>query len=211
METLRNEPVILTGNSPIGSGGGYGSSGDLLSTILAASLIGGGIGGFNRGYAPATVDMGTLLTEKSNGDTRRDVKESESEIRESIHQNSHNTSSEFRGLEGRLASIDKEALASRYESQIASKDATVYLDGRIDTQTSQLRDQVNCFSNGVDRQFVDLRYEIQRGLQDIKDREMAREIADLRRDKEAAERQNQSQSIVNALLSVLRPGTVPTP
>lgn len=200
MESLRNEPIVF-GGSPAGMGGGSGDS--LVSALVVSSLLGrNGVNGSGAGFAD-------FINEKSVGEARRDIKDSESEIRESIHNQTMHSSSEFRALDGRLASIDKEAVSARYESQIAAKDAQYSLTNKIDCETGLIKNQLGYIQTNVDKQFSDLKTDLFRSLTAIRERELNDEIQSLRREREFLAKENQTNEIVKQVLSVLRPGTTP--
>lgn len=180
MESLSSDPVIMAGNAPVGGGTGGFGGGDFLSAFLLASLVGGR--GFGANYSgPALVEMSALLNEKAIGDTRRDVADSTSEIRESIHNQSLATSHEFRGVDNRLTDVALESLRGKYEGIIASMHSTNQLEGKVDRETNRLSRENREIQTSMDRQFCDLKHDMQAGFNDLEKREMQREIDTLRR------------------------------
>lgn len=182
MESLRNEPVIMSGNGGMGYPGGN-SGGDLLTPLLFASMLGGGLGA-NRGYGyagPALVEASALYTQQGLADARRDTKDSESEIRETLHTNALANASEFRSLDREISTLGRENLAGRYENQLATKDMAFQLTNKVDRETDSLRRLA--FENKVDtdKQFCDLRHQISDSINNLEKREMQREIDTLRR------------------------------
>lgn len=176
MDSLSNEPVILSGNSPVG---GYSDS----SIWSLGQLINNN-----------AVHTAALFNEKSVADARRDVKEAESEIRQSIHAQSLGNSTEFRGIDAKLFQLEKESVSSKYEAQIASKDATLALRDKVDAEMKQVNSKLDCLMNSFDRQLTALR-----------ERDLYQEINALKRDKESLEKKAQSDVIINTIVGALKP------
>jgi hypothetical protein len=211
MDTLRNEPVILTGNGGMGPGyaGGY-HGGDFLSTILAASLL-GGAAGYGKGYyQPALVEASALSTHKELSDTRSDIKEVESEIRETLHTQTLATASEARNFDSRLAAIDKSSVESKYEGIIAAKDAQTALHNKIDRENDASRRQIFEFQVGTDKQFAAIQNQINEKFNEVKIGQLQDEIRDLRRSNDFLQQRDQTASIVKAVLEAIK-STTPTP
>lgn len=209
METLRNEPVILTGNGGMPSGGGTGS-GDFLGTVLAASLLGGaGLG--NRGYyQPALVEASALSTHKELSDTRSDIKSVESEIRETLHSQALGNSAEARNFDARLAAIDKSAVEGKYEGIISSKDAQYQLHNKLDRESDNSRKQMFDFQVNTDKQFSILQNQINDKFNEVRVGQMQDQINDLRRSNDFLVQRDQTASIVKAVVEAIK-ATTPTP
>jgi hypothetical protein len=179
MESLRSDAVMMSGNAPLGGGGyGYGDNG-LTSGLLLAGLLGGGLGG-NRYQGPGLVEASALYNQQAIGETRRDVKDSESEIRETLHLNTLSNHSEFRALDREISLLGRESLASGYEGKLATKDMTFDLLNKVDRETDSLRRQNFNDKVDTDKQFSILRQDMFNGLAAIEKREMQREIDSLR-------------------------------
>jgi hypothetical protein len=208
MDKLQSTEPVIIASSPtptvIAPSTGYGESG-LLSTIVTASLLGGGAWGAGRYNQEALVSQGTVDLLQASNDTRRDVKDSESEVREYIHTHNSAVATQFQLLGDKVHSIDKEAQAARYESQIAVKDAVTSLTAKIDCESNALRNQISCFENKLDKDLTQFRFETERNFAEVAERELKAEIRELKREKEAADRAVQSNDIITRILAVLNP------
>lgn len=210
METLRNEPVILTGNGGMnpGYGGGY-AGGEFLGTVLAASLL-GGAAGYGKGYyQPALVEASALSTQRELSSTRSDIKEVESEIRETLHTDALARASEARCLDGRLAGIEKSAVESKYEGTIAAKDAQYALHNKIDRENDHSRKQMFEFQVSTDKQFAAIQNQINEKFNEVKIGQLQDEIRDLRRANDFLNQRDQTTSIVKAVVEALKPIVTP--
>lgn len=214
MESLRNEPVFLGSGSPAGVGG-YGMGGGLVEGLLLASLLGrGGLGGYGANGAGGTAlatELGTLFNQQEIGSTRRDVKDSESEIRESLLNQQIANGSEFRNLDGRLAGIDKEAVKGALEAQIAALKSTYELSNKVDHKTDMIDNKINSLEVNVDKQFSSLKQELLIGLDKIREREQVREIEILRRQNDHLFTRNSNEELVKSMIGALKAtGVIPT-
>jgi len=207
MESLRNEPVNLnsgsvpptiltTGNQ----GSGYGFGEGLLGLAAVAALFGGGLGGWgaNKG---GFVDYGTLINQQGQSDIRRDVGETESEIRETLHTQAIGNMGEFRAISDKLGDIDKTATVSQYENQIATKDATASLSNKIDYETNAIKHQNFTMQVSMDKQFADLNHRLEHKFNDLVAREQATEIERLRRELNASATALANQDVIRSVVS----------
>lgn len=214
MESLRNEPVIF-GGSPTGIGGGYGGlGGGLVEGLLLASLLGrGGLGGYNAngvgGTALAT-ELGTLFNQQEIGSTRRDVKDSESEIRESLLNQQIANGAEFRSLDGKLCGIDKESMRGAFEAQISGLKSTYELSNKVDHKTDMIDNKINHLEVNVDKQFSSLKQELLIGLDKIREREQLREIENLRRQNDQLFSRATNEDLIKSMIGALKAtGVIP--
>lgn len=195
MESLRNEPVIF-GGSPAGTGYSGHGSGDLLSTVILASLLGGGRGFGNYG-----------------GDysgTKYEVKESESEVRDTVRDEGRHNSNEFRTIGMKLCDIEKEAALSGSETRHAVKDAECTIVNTIRDDGNQTRNQMRTFETSVDKQFCDLNMNIERKFCELKERELNNRIATLQDTVTAQKEAISDARVINTILGALNlPSPIP--
>lgn len=213
METLRNEPVIMTGNGGMG-GYGYGlGHTDLFSPLLlGAALSGNGLFGskgygptvVTQGYQPAMVDMGTLINQQGQSDIRRDVTDSTSEIRESIHEQTIANAAEARSIQQSIDTASRESLASKYEAQIAVKDSTVALTNKVDCESNAIKGLQFQTQVSLDKHFADLNHRIDRRFAELTEKELQRENSLLRSQNEALRDRNQNNDLLTAIAALLK-------
>lgn len=201
METLKNEPVILGGSTS-------NDSGLTDAVVLSTFLNRRGFGDEGRGTGFAT-EMATLLNQQQLGEVQRDIKSTESGIRETILNQTIGTNSEFRSVDGKLFSIDKEALRANYEAQISALKATNELSNKIDYKTEHLASKINSLEVGMDKQFSSLKERLISGLDKVKEREQLREIEGLRRQNDQLLVKNSNEDLIRSMLSSLKITGIP--
>lgn len=232
MESLRNEPVNFSGGNAAGvpvmptlgytaySGLG-GGGGDLLGTIALLSLIGGrGLGidkgcGFNF-TGPALVEASALATAQGFSDTRSDVKDVASEVRESIHTQTLGLMGEFRGLDCKFNGIGRDALAAKYESAISNLQSMFAISNKIDNDTNRLSLENRGIQTSMDKQFCDLNNRLEHGFKDIEVGNLRTQLDELRRS-EVNHRFRDLENMIGGLAANMRaaanvcnPATPPT-
>lgn len=197
METLRNEPVILTGNGGMGSGGHapcYHGGNDLTSSLLTASLLGGGLFG-HRGHGYDHGHSGfrhsDIVIHEGISDIRREVAKSESDVKDAINAHNNANTSEFRSINTQLCDVKHEISKEGCENRIAIKDAVNDLYRKIDCEVGKVSGQVTnlhismdkqfCETNrNIDKQFCDLNHRLDKDFRDIEERELKAENRKLR-------------------------------
>lgn len=211
MESLRNEPVIF-GGTPGGTG--YGGH-DVLSTVLLASLLGGrGLGAPYAGAYGAGAPAALGATEALSGvtafnasETRRDIKDVESEIRESIHNQTNTNSAEFRTVGMKLCDIEKENVETKYALSGAIKDSENRLTNKIDRESDQIKNQMRSFETNMDKQFCDLNMNIERKFCELKERELTSRISQLEGTISAQKDAIGNTQVINTILGALNVAT----
>ena len=131
-----------------------------------------GYGPYTYSHQPAMVEMSALINEKSLGDTRRDILESESEIIQGQHRQSIANANEFRSVDKSIDVVGRDTLISRFQSVIETKEMAYRLDNKMERESDLLKRQVH-----------ELKADVLKAIGDIEKRELNREIDSLRRDK----------------------------
>lgn len=140
-----------------GYGSGYGNDmfggGGLMGGLLLASLLGGRRGGLfggegvSNGGDVLAGDVASKVVELQNtADLKYDVKSVESNLRESILNQTIGFGNEFRGLEGKIDRAATDAVKAQYESKIASLESTNILSnkiGHVETEIQAVKCQID--------------------------------------------------------------------
>lgn len=203
--------------------GGLGLGSDLIGLALLSGLFGGGGGFFGRSacIAPgfdkseAMVSLAALLNEKGLNDVRRDTKESESEIRESILNSNAQTANGFNNVLSALCGNSKDALAANYQgvisnlqSQFALQNAittgNIGLDRKIDCETNALKLQNFNLQTNFDKSFCHLEHEMERGFNRLNERALIDKTETLSRELGALQSANQTAQLASFVQSAVQ-------
>lgn len=205
--------------APVAAGGlGIG-----IGELLLLSALGGGNGLFGRSgvVAPAfaqtesMVSLAALLNEKGLNDVRRDTKESESEIRESILNSNAATANGFNQVLNALCGASKEGLAGRYEGIIAAMQSkfdvtsalnasNIGLSNKIDCETNALKLQNFTLQTNFDKSFCHLEHEMERGFARLNERALIDKTEQLSRELGSLQAANQTAQLASFVQSAVQ-------
>lgn len=144
------------GFSPMfgGFGGGFGGHG-ILETIIALKAFDRLDHDHHRGHDHD--DFRSFFLFQKLADISKDGKESESEIRESIANQSHAITGEFRDLAGKLCDFRHDSVVQALQTRIDLKDVKCDIEKQIDCKIGGVKENIRDLKDGINDHFIRLR------------------------------------------------------
>lgn len=182
-----------------GYAGGFGTGGALEALVLASILGGAGLGN-NR---ESLVSLSSLLVEKGLNDVRRDTKDSESELKDTIGRGNEHLLQSLCGLRGDVSQSKFEAVVRTLESNGLLKDtvrnATDHLERKIDCDNRNLERKTDGIQISMDKMFAETNRNIDDKFNELEKSELRGRIRNLERERNTLEQRDQTNDIARII------------
>lgn len=146
--------------------------------------VSSGGSGWNYGAFLSDIPARTVTLQNSS-DLKTEIQENESELRETILNQTISQDKEFRALQ-------QEVLRGHYENRLDNEKQTRRVFEKVDRESDQIKEQLRNFEKSIDNKFSE-----------IEKREDAREISRLKTELADVKTAVTSEGIVNKLISAL--------
>jgi mevalonate kinase len=128
--------------------------------------------GFPVMYTGGYNDCNYIDTRLNLSNLREEVKDVESQIKQSVHNHQISNNQEFRAIQHDICEVDKnvqkEVLLNRFEIERSER----RVKEKVDRETDQIKRDIQSFHHHTDKQFCELKNCLEKGFFEIKEREL---------------------------------------
>lgn len=179
-------------------------------TILPVPISGFGFGGYGAAAAPVAPavgygnDYGSFAVLQALNNIHGDVKDAECSVKDSIMvSNSQRQTAELANLT-RVCDVEKEAIKAGFESRLEAKETKADLLARIEECCCDMKLMNVETRNFITEKFCDLERRTDKDFASIKEREDAREIANLRLALTKCETLENNTGLASSIINALK-------